>query len=223
MKLLKLALLLLIIPVLSSAQSIPAVKAKALDNSEITLPIPGSQQVLILMVGFSHKSGDLCKVWGKRISADYHADARIAYFTMPVLQSAPSLVRPMIVHGMRKDVPAQELAHFIPIYSSESDWKKVVNFSAPDDAYLIVAMPDGHAVWQAHGPFSDSTYADLKKSVAILVEKGRHSLRQKLILTLHFVPSDSAPSHNTQRPWQIIPVPTKWRSKGWMWLAPEIL
>jgi len=171
MKLLKVSLLFLITPVLSSAQSIPAVKAKALDNSEITLPNPSRQQVMILMVGFSHKSGGLCKVWGRKISADYHADARIAYFTMPVLQSAPSLVRPMIVHGMRNDVPAQELAHFIPIYSKESDWKKVVNFSAPDDAYLIVATPDGHAVWQAHGPFSDSTYADLKRSVAILVEK----------------------------------------------------
>ena len=171
MKLLKLSLLFLVTPLLSLAQSIPAVKAKALDNSEITLPIPSSQQVLILMVGFSHKSGDLCKVWARKISADYHADAHIAYFTVPVLQSAPSLVRPMIVHGMRKDVPAQELAHFVPLYSNESDWKKVVNFSAPDDAYLIVATPDGHPVWQAHGPFSDSTYADLKKSVAILVEK----------------------------------------------------
>lgn len=171
MKLLKLSLLFLVTAVLSSAQSIPAVKAKALDNSEITLPIPGSQQVLILVVGFSHKSGDLCKVWARKISADYHADTRIAYFSVPVLQSAPSLVRPMIVHGMRKDVPAQELAHFIPLYSNESDWKKVVNFSAPDDAYLIVSTTDGHPVWQAHGPFSDSTYADLKKSVAMLVER----------------------------------------------------
>src|SRR5262249_59847630 len=93
-------------PFLSSPNPPPAVRAKALDNSEITLPNPDSQQVLILMVGFSHKSGDLCKVWGRKISADFHADARIAYFTIPVLQSAPSLVRPMIAHGMRKDVPA---------------------------------------------------------------------------------------------------------------------
>ena len=171
MNLLRVSLLFLITPVLSSAQSIPAVRAKALDNSEITLPNPDSQQVLILMVGFSHKSGDLCKVWGRKISADYHADARIAYFTIPVLQSAPSLVRPMIVHGMRKDLPAQELAHFIPLYSNESDWKKVVNFAAPDDAYLIVATPDGHPTWQTHGPFSDSTYAELKKSIAILLEE----------------------------------------------------
>src|SRR5215470_8787118 len=170
MKLLRVSLLFLITPVLSSAQSIPAVKAKALDNSEITLPNPDSQQVLILMVGFSHKSGDLCKVWDRKISADYHADARIAYFTIPVLQSAPSLVRPMIVHGMRKDLPAQELAHFIPLYSNESDWKKVVNFSAPDDAYLIVATPDGHPIWHAHAPFHAGNYADLKQCVAILVK-----------------------------------------------------
>ena len=171
MKLLKISLLFLITPVLSSAQSIPAIKAKALDNSEITLPNPNSQQALILIVGFSHRSGDLCKVWGRKISADYHADARIAYFTLPVLQSAPSLVRPMIVHGMRKEVPAQELRRFVPLYSNESEWKKLVNFSAPDDAYLIIATSDGHPVWQAHGPYSDAIYADLKKSVATLLEK----------------------------------------------------
>jgi hypothetical protein len=171
MMLIKGWLLFLFVAAVSSAQSIPAIKTKALDNSEIVLPNASSQQVLILMVGFSRKSGELCKVWGRKISSDYHADARVAYFTIPVLQSAPSLVRPMILHGMRKDVPAQELAHFIPLYSNESDWKKVVNFSAPDDAYLIVATPEGHPVWQAHGPYSDITYADLKKSLATLLEK----------------------------------------------------
>jgi hypothetical protein len=171
MKLVRLSLLFLFTATLSSAQSIPAVKAKALDHSEITLPNPVSQQTLILVVGFSKKSGELCQVWGKKISTDYHADGRISYFIVPVLQSAPSLVRPMILHGMRKGVPAQELPHFVPLYSNESEWKKLVNFSAPDDAYLIVATPDGHPVWQAHGPYSDAIYADLKKSVATLLEK----------------------------------------------------
>ena len=156
---------------LSSAQSIPAIKAKALDNSEIILPSPGSQQLLILIVGFSRKSGKLCEVWSKKISTDYHADIRIAYFSLPVLQSAPFLVRPMIVYGMRKGVPAQELRRFVPLYSNESDWKKLLNFSTPDDAYLIVATPDGHPLWQAHGSYSDAIYADLQKSVATLLEK----------------------------------------------------
>ena len=177
MKQLKLLLLFFFTAILSSAQSIPAIKAKALDNSEITLPSPGSQQFLILIVGFSQKSGKLCEVWGKQISADYHTDARIAYFILPVLQSAPSLVRPLIVHGMHKGVPAQELRRFVPLYSNESDWKKLVNFSAPDDAYLIIATPDGHPVWQAHGPYSDAIYADLKKSVATLEKSSTPSTK----------------------------------------------
>ena len=171
MKLLRLSLLFLFTAILSSAQSIPAVKAKALDDTEVTLPDPAGKQTLILIVGFSKKSGEPSRVWTKKISADYNTDARIAYFVVPVLQGAPSLVRPMILHGMRKGVPARELPHFVPLYSNESDWKKVVNFSAPDDAYLIVAAPDGHLVWQAHGPYSDAMYADLKKSVATLLEK----------------------------------------------------
>jgi hypothetical protein len=175
MKLLRVSLLILVAATLSSAQSIPAVNAKALDDSEVTLPDPGRRQPLILIVGFSKKSGEPSRVWVKKISAEYDADSRIAYFVLPVLQDAPSLIRPLILHGMRKNVPAHELPHFVPLYSDESDWKKVVSFSAPDDAYLIVAAADGHAVWQAHGPYSDGIYADLKKSVATLLEKASAS------------------------------------------------
>jgi len=175
MKLLRLFLVILFMDSVCFAQSIPAVKAKALDNSEITLPNPGSHQALILIVGFSHKSGDLCKVWGKKVAADYGGDARITYYVLPVIQSAPSLVRPMILHGMRKDTPSDQLPHFVPIYSNEADWKKLVNVAGPDDAYLIIAAPDGHAVWQAHGAYSDDIYADLKKALSGMLEKAGSS------------------------------------------------
>jgi hypothetical protein len=112
----------------------------------------------------------VCEVWSKKISADYGADARFAYFSLAVLESAPSLIRPLIIHGIRKGVPANERRHFVPIYSNESDWRKLVNFSAPDDAYLIVTTPDGHAAWQAHGAYSDSVYSELKKVVASLLD-----------------------------------------------------
>jgi hypothetical protein len=72
---------------------------------------------------------------------------------------------------MRKDTPAGELSHFVPVYSNESDWKRAANFSAPDDAYLIVATPDGQIVWQAHGAYSDGIYGELKKSVSSVLTK----------------------------------------------------
>lgn len=170
MKLLQLPLLLCFAAVLSSGQSMPAIKGKALDNSEITLPSNGSQQILILIVGFSQKSGKLCEMWSRKISADYHADTRVVYFSLPVLESTPSLLRPLIVHSMRKGVPTEEQRRFVPLYHGESDWKKFVNFSTADDAYLIVAAPDGHPIWQAHGAYSDAVYSNLKNAVASLLK-----------------------------------------------------
>jgi hypothetical protein len=166
MALLKFFLIAFLAAAPAFAQSIPAFKAKALDNSEVSLPAPGGQQILILVVGFSHKGGDLCQVWDKKLSADFHADSRVGYFILPVLQSAPSLVRPMILHGMRKDVPADELSHYLPLYAKEDEWKKLVSMSSPDDPYLIVATSDGHVVWQGHGAYSDDVYAELKKSIS---------------------------------------------------------
>ena len=66
MKQLKLLLVVFFTATLTFAQSIPTIKAKALDNSEITLPSPGSQQFLILIVGFSQKSGNCARLGANR-------------------------------------------------------------------------------------------------------------------------------------------------------------
>ena len=171
MKLFKLFLLIILAAAVAPAQSIPTTKAKALDNSEVTLPGTGGQQALILVVGFSHKSGEPCNVWDKKISSDFHSDTRVGYFVLPILQSAPSLVRPMILHGMRKDVPQEELSHYLPLYTKEDEWKKLVNITALDEPYLVIATADGHVVWQSHGAYSEDGYAELKKAVAGLLAK----------------------------------------------------
>ena len=150
------------------AQSIPPVKAKALDDSEVVLPKPGGQRFLILVLGFSHKSGGNCTPWDKRIAADYGSDSHIAYYQLPVLAGAPSMIRPMILNGMRKDVPAFLHPHFVPIYDHEEDWKKLVNFSGADDAYILVTGPDGHVLWHTHGPLTDAAYAELQSNITKL-------------------------------------------------------
>jgi hypothetical protein len=149
-----------------SAQTIPAIKAKTLDDIEMVLPKPGSQQPIILVLGFSHKSSEPCAPWGLRLAADFRNDARVSYYQIAVLQDAPSFVRGLIVRGMRDHTPAAERSHFIPIYDHEADWKKLVGFSGEDDAYVVLADAQGRVVWQTHGAVSDSTYNELKSSVA---------------------------------------------------------
>lgn len=76
------------------AQSIPSVRGKALDDSEVVLPKPDGQQFLILIIGFSHKSGENCTPWDKRVAGDYGSDAHVTYYQLPTLAGAPSFVAP---------------------------------------------------------------------------------------------------------------------------------
>lgn len=159
---------------LVAAQTIPSVKAKALDDSEVTLPKPSDQQVEILILGFSKKSGDVCQPWAKRVNAELLLDPRVNYYQLPHLEGVPRMVKPVILHGMRSDLTPQQQAHLVPLYDKQDEWKKLVNFSAPDDAYIILTDPDGHVVWQTHGSFSEPAYAELKKALSSLLEKPAH-------------------------------------------------
>jgi hypothetical protein len=148
------------------AQTIPPVNAKALDDSQVVLPQPGSHQYLILTIGFSHKSGEPSAAWGKRLFADFSSNPQVAVYQLAELQSAPSFIHGVIVHGMRKDVPATHHSHFVPLFDHADEWKKLVNFSGPDDSYVLLTTPDGHVLWQTHGPVNDAAYAELQTAVA---------------------------------------------------------
>lgn len=155
------------------AQTIPPVKGKALNDSEVMLPTPGSSQYLILTIGFSHKSGAQSSAWGKRLTADFSPnDPHVAIYQFAELQSAPSFIHGTIVRGMRKDVPASQHSHFVPLFDHQDEWKKLVNFSGPDDAYVLFTSPDGRVLWQTHGPVTDASYAALKAAVASALHSG---------------------------------------------------
>jgi hypothetical protein len=173
--LLRLALLLtfaLSCGIASRAQTIPSTKTKALDNSEVTLPPEGGRRPLILVVGFSRRGGQMCTPWSKRVAADFRNDSRVNYFQVPVLEGAPSFVRPMILRGMRKDRPAEDLPHTIPVYDHEAEWKKAASFSNTDNAYILVTDAQGRVVWQTQGALSDTSYGELRSAVDKLLAGG---------------------------------------------------
>jgi hypothetical protein len=157
------------------AQTIPAFHAKALDDSDVVVPNQGSQQILIIVIGFSKKAGEVCQPWGKHLSADYLQDSHATYYQIAHLEGAPSFVRPMILRGMRKSLPPQEQAHFVPLYDNQAAWKKTVQFSDLDTAYIIVVQPQGKIAWQFHGTYSDPEYANLKRVVSDLAQKSAHT------------------------------------------------
>jgi hypothetical protein len=135
----------------------------------VVFPKPASQKPLLVIVGFSRKSSGDFKEWNQRALSPYLTDPHIDYYEVAELQGAPSLIRSMIVHGMRRDVPEAEHAHFAPITSGEDEWKKAVIYSASKDTYLVLAEPSGHIAWQTSGLPDDEKVAALKQALARLI------------------------------------------------------
>lgn len=148
------------------AQQVPATQAQALDKSVVVFPQATGQKVLLLVIGFSHQSETECDSWTQRNKAAYMNDPDIAYYELADFQGVPSFVMRMILHGIRHKFPKDEWPHFVPLYADEHAWKTLVGYSAPKDAYVIVADPGGHVLWQAHGAATDPKYSELQAVIS---------------------------------------------------------
>ncbi len=93
-------------------------------------------------------------------------DPGVAYYELADFQGVPSFVMRMILHGIRRQTPKDEWPHFVPLYSDEDKWKKLVGFTAPENAYVVVADAGGNLLWQAHGEPTEGSIAELRAVIA---------------------------------------------------------
>lgn len=149
----------------SRGQQIPSTQTEAIDGSSVSFPDAGSGKPLLFVVGFSHQSSGPCKLWDKRLSPQYLNDSRILYFQAADLQGVPSFVMKMILHGMRKEIPANEHSRFVILRASEDQWKTAAKFSAANEPYVMLTNPAGQIVWQTHGEVTDDQFAALQRAI----------------------------------------------------------
>lgn len=155
----------------SSDAQLPTITGTTLDNQKVVLPDPSRYKALVLVLGFSHKSADQAGAWTKHIAQDYTSHPEIGYFEIPELQGVPSIVKPMILHGMRREVAQSDHSHFVPIYQHEQELKKVVGFSSDTDAYVLVTTAGGRIIWQAHGAINEQAYSGLVRALSSILPK----------------------------------------------------
>jgi len=87
-----------------------------------------------------------------------------------VLEDVPRLIRGMVISGIKKGVPENERDHFVPVLQDEAALKKAVNYSAPDDAYLVILNRKGEVAQQMHEPLLDSDYPRLRQELESLLK-----------------------------------------------------
>jgi hypothetical protein len=150
---------------LNGPPQIPTTQAKTLDGSSVTFPDAASGKPLLFVIGFSHQSGTPCQAWDKRLAPLYLNDPRLLYYEAADFQGVPSLILKMILHGMKRQIPANEHSRFVLLQADEDQWKSVARFTAPNDPYVLLANPAGQIVWQTHGVVTDEQLAALQAAV----------------------------------------------------------
>src|ERR1035437_9462974 len=118
-----------------AAQDLPKIEGESLAGHHVALPDAVSGRVAVLVLGFSKASKTPTSAWGQRIEADFASSSVFVLYQMPVLEDVPGFVRGMVISGMKKGVPEDQRAYFVPVLHGESGLKKLVNYKDPDDAY----------------------------------------------------------------------------------------
>ncbi len=153
-----------------SAQQIPKVDELNLSGHRVQLPQDVSDKVAVLILGFSRASKEPSTAWNTKLQSNLGKMPGIEIYSMPVLEEVPGFIRGMVVSGIKRGVPENLRDHFVPVLHNEAEWKKLVNYKEPDDAYLVVLDRTGNIAYQMHGTLDDQNYDQLRQHVAPLMK-----------------------------------------------------
>lgn len=159
------AALYLLISLNLAAQQFPRLQEENLAGQQVVLPDAAAGKVAVLVFGFSHASQTPTGAWTKQIRGDFGKSVGVVLYQLPVLEEAPGFIRGMIVSSMKKGVPEDQRACFVPVMHHEAELKKLVGYKEPDDAYVVVLDRNENVAFQTHGATPGLDYAQLRAKV----------------------------------------------------------
>ena len=153
-----------------NSTTLARIEGETFTGRKVQLPDDVSGKVAVLIFGFTKASSKPTGAWAKKISADFGERRDFELYQLPVLEDVPRLIRGMVISGIKKGVPEKERDHFVPVLQDEAALKKAVNYSAPDDAYLVILNRKGEVAQQMHEPLLDSDYPRLRQELESLLK-----------------------------------------------------
>ena len=140
----------------AEALLMPQTLAQSLSGHEVVLPRSIVGHPAVIVIGFSQGSQRAMEHWDKEIGAQVTATPGVPLYNIAVIQDAPRFVRGMITHSMRALVPAAGQDRFLTVVQGQEELKKAVNFSATNEAYVVVLDASGKIVFYTHGEPSEA-------------------------------------------------------------------
>lgn len=166
-----LALALVAAMAAQAAKQLPRVEGESFAGQKVVLPDAARDKVAVLIFGFTKASKEPTSAWARKIHLEFGTRSGFALYQLPVLESVPRFIRGMVISSIKKGVPEDMRAHFVPILQDEAELKKLVNYKETDDAYLVVLDHDGQIALQRHGAFSEAAYGQFRDGLQGLLER----------------------------------------------------
>jgi hypothetical protein len=151
--------------------TLPPLKGEFLTGREAVLPGAAQGKPALLAIGFTYKSRFAVEEWVKHFRADFDKEPRATFFEVPIIGGMAKMGRWFIDSGMRRGTPKTDHEHVVTVYSEAGEWKKRLDFKAPDAAYLVLLDKDGKVAWTFTGGYDAARYTELATKVKELVSR----------------------------------------------------
>lgn len=96
---------------------------------------------------------------------DFGSNQAVALSTVIMLESAPRLLRGVIVSRLKNDMPPPLHTSTIVSYEDETLWKQRLDVVNDRRAYVILLGQDGRIRWKNSGALNNAEYKELKTKV----------------------------------------------------------
>jgi len=142
----------------------PVLEVESLSGEELKLPSDLAVGHALFIVGFSKASRSQTEEWSRRLSTVGQADT-VAIYPVSILEDAPRFIRPMIIRGIKKNVPEAHHERFLVATKQSQEWKSMTAYGEPDIAYLVLLNSQHQVIWRFQGAADDSSIHELKKQL----------------------------------------------------------
>jgi len=174
----RIALCLLILPLLHARQSgdaqkavtFPEIMSYSLDKTRVDLPNDLEGKLNLLLISFEPEQQKDVDSWAPVAQALQHTDFNFRWYRLPVSTRENFIFRWWENSSMRSDETDPETWHWIiPLYVNKDDFRRDLQIPNEHDIVVLLTDKQGHVLWRSSGPMT------AQKRASLLSAAGSHS------------------------------------------------
>ena len=152
-------------PPLQPGATLPDIVGQNLLGSPAHLSTATTGKIAAVVFSFSKAGGKDTELWNRELLRDFGSNRSVALSTVIMLESAPRLLRGVILSGIKNGIPTSLHGSTIVSYKDEKLWKQRLAIANDNHAYVLLLGQDGRIRGMSSGGFSEAKYDELKTKI----------------------------------------------------------